>query len=226
MVLYEDNHIIIVNKQVGELVQSDKTGDSTLAETVKTYIKKKYNKPGDVFLGIVHRLDRPVSGAIIFARTSKALTRINKMLKDREIEKTYWAVSQKYPQLEEGTLVHYITRNEKKNKSHAHDHECRNSKKAILHYKLLSRTKNFYLLEIKLETGRHHQIRCQLAKVDCIIKGDLKYGARRSNKEGGIHLHSRHVSFIHPVSKEKISVTAPPPSGDNLWKEFVSMSGN
>lgn len=218
-VLYEDNHIIIVNKNTSEIVQGDKTGDKPLSEIVKEWLKEKYNKPGNVFLGVTHRLDRPVSGIVVFAKTSKALPRLNEMFKNKEIKKIYWAIVKKNPPKEEDTLVHYLVRNEKQNKSYAYDTEKPNSKKAILHYKLISGSDNYNLLEIDLETGRHHQIRCQLSKMGCPIKGDLKYGFERSNPDGGISLHARKISFIHPVSKELIEVTAPVPD-DKLWKVF------
>ncbi len=220
-VLYEDNHIIIVNKTVSEIVQGDKTGDKPLSEIVKEYLKEKYNKPGNVFIGVTHRLDRPTSGIVVFAKTSKALPRLNDMFKNKEIKKTYWAIVKNAPKQSEGTLKHYLVRNEKQNKSYAYDTEKPNSKLAILHYKTIARSDNYNLLEIDLETGRHHQIRCQLAKIGCPIKGDLKYGAERSNSDGGISLHARKVSFIHPVSKELIEITAPVPE-DNLWKAFQS----
>lgn len=219
-VLYEDNHILIVNKEIGELVQVDKTGDASLEETLKVWLKEKYNKQGNVYLGVTHRLDRPVSGNVIFAKTSKALPRLNEMFKNGEIHKTYWALVKTPPQNQEGELVHYIVRNEKQNKSYAYDTEKPNSKKAILHYKVLGKSDSFYLLEVDLKTGRHHQIRCQLAKMGCPIKGDLKYGFPRSNPDGGISLHSRHVEFMHPVSGLKISVTAPTPSYDKVWRLF------
>lgn len=218
-VLYEDNHIIIVNKSVSEIVQGDKTGDQPLSETVKQWIKEKYNKPGNVFCGVTHRLDRPVSGVVIFAKTSKALARLNDMFKNKEIKKTYWAIVKNMPKTEEAELRHYLVRNEKQNKSYAYDSEKPNSKLAILHYKLISRSDRYNLLEIDLQTGRHHQIRCQLAKIACSIKGDLKYGYDRSNPDGGISLHARTVSFVHPVSKESIEVTAPAPD-DTLWAYF------
>lgn len=218
-VLYEDNHIIIVNKTVSEIVQGDKTGDKPLSEIVKDWIKEKYNKPGNVFCGVTHRLDRPVSGIVIFAKTSKALARLNAMFKDKEIKKTYWAIVKNKPKQENGTLINYLVKNEKQNKSYAYDTEKPNSKKAILHYKLIAKSDKYNLLEIDLETGRHHQIRTQLANMGCVIKGDLKYGADRSNPDGGISLHAHKVSFIHPVSQELIEVTAPVPE-DNLWKAF------
>ena len=218
-VVYEDNHIIVVNKTSSEIVQGDKTGDVPLSETVKQYIKEKYNKPGNVFLGVVHRLDRPVSGLVVFAKTGKALTRLNEMFRNNEVKKTYWAIVKECPKETEGELVHYLVRNEKQNKSYAYEKEVRNSKKAVLHYKLIGHSQNYYLLEVDLKTGRHHQIRCQLAKMGCTIKGDLKYGAPRSNPDGSICLHARAVKFIHPVSKEQIELTAPVPEG-NLWNGF------
>ena len=218
-VVYEDNHIIVVNKTASEIVQADKTGDTPLSETVKQYLKEKYQKPGNVFLGVTHRLDRPVSGLVIFAKTSKALTRLNEMFRTSEVKKTYWAVVKNAPKELEGELVHYLARNEKQNKSFAYDKEVPNSKKAILNYRLIGHSENYYLLEVDLKTGRHHQIRCQLAKMGCPIKGDLKYGAPRSNPDCRICLHARKVRFIHPVSKELIELEAPLPEG-NLWKGF------
>jgi len=220
-VLYEDNHLIVVNKMPGEIVQGDKTGDQTLAEDVKAYIKKKYSKPGDVFLGIVHRLGRPTSGAVIFARTSKALARLNQMLQDKTIKKTYWAIVGERPPMENGTLEHYLKKNEKQNKSYVYTKPVKEAKKATLHYKLLAASKRYNLLEIVLETGRHHQIRAQLASIDCVIKGDLKYGAARSNSDGSISLHARKLEFIHPVKKEPITIEADIPD-DNLWNEFAN----
>ena len=201
-VVYEDNHIIIVNKTASEIVQGDKTGDTPLSETVKQYLKEKYNKPGNVFIGVTHRLDRPVSGLVVFAKTSKALSRLNDMFRQGEVEKTYWAIVKNAPAAEEGTLVHYMIKNEKQNKSYAYDKEVKGSKKAILDYRLIGHSQNYFLLEVNLHTGRHHQIRCQLAKMGCPIKGDLKYGFPRSNPDGSICLHSRRVKFVHPVSKE------------------------
>ena len=222
-VVYEDNHIIIVNKQSGEIVQGDKTGDRPLSDLVKDYIKEKYQKPGAVFLGVAHRLDRPVSGLVVFARTSKALTRLNKMFAEGEVHKTYWAIV-KSPRSENSnewhTLEHWLVRNEKQNKSYAYDHERPNAKKAILKYRALSHSDNYTLLEVNLMTGRHHQIRCQLAAMGCPIKGDLKYGAPRSNPDGSISLMARRVEFIHPVSKSPIVVEAPVPN-DNLWQALV-----
>lgn len=221
-VVYEDNHIIIVNKTASEIVQGDKTGDTPLSEIVKLYIKEKYSKPGNVFLGVTHRLDRPVSGIVVFAKTSKALSRLNEMFRNSEVKKTYWAIVKNRPELDEGELVHYMVKNEKQNKSYAYDKEVKDSKKAVLHYKLIGHSQNYYLLEVDLKTGRHHQIRCQLAKMGCPIKGDLKYGFPRSNPDGSICLHSRRVRFIHPVSKTEIDVVAPLPAG-NLWNGFEMM---
>ncbi|HEY5507741.1 MAG: RluA family pseudouridine synthase [Paludibacter sp.] len=217
-VLYEDNHIIAVNKSSSEIVQGDKTGDQPLSETIKLYLKEKYNKPGDVFLGVVHRLDRPVSGVVLFAKTSKALTRLNEMFRTQEIKKTYWAIVKEKPEQPEGRLEHYLTRNEKQNKSMAYDKPRSDAKKAALSYRMIAQSDTYYLLEVQLETGRHHQIRCQLAKMGCPIKGDLKYGFPRSNPNGGISLHARSVEFIHPVSKEFIQLTAPLPTDDKLWQ--------
>lgn len=217
-VLYEDNHLIAVNKSSGDLVQGDKTGDVILPDMIKEYIAVKYDKPGAVYLGVSHRLDRPTSGAVVFARTSKALTRMNKLFANHETKKIYWAVVEGQVTREKQTLSHYLVRNSKQNKSYAHDHEVPHSKKAVLHYKLLYRLDNYSLLEITLETGRHHQIRSQLSKIGCIIKGDLKYGARRSNKDGSIHLHARTLSLIHPVRKEPVHIIAPVPSQDPIWQ--------
>ena len=218
-VIYEDNHIIIVNKKSGEIVQGDKTGDRPLSDIVKDYIKEKYAKPGAVFLGVVHRLDRPVSGLVVFARTSKALSRLNKMFAEGEVHKTYWAITKNAPRDNEGTLTHWLVRNEKQNKSYAYEQEKPNAKKAILKYHVLSHSDNYSLIEVQLLTGRHHQIRCQLAAIGCPIKGDLKYGAPRSNPDGSISLLSRRVEFVHPVSKETIIAEAPLPD-DKLWKAF------
>ena len=218
-VVYEDNHIVVVNKTSSEIVQGDKTGDTPLSEMVKQYLKEKYNKPGNVFIGVTHRLDRPVSGLVVFAKTSKALPRLNEMFRNGEVKKTYWAIVKECPKETEGELVHYLVRNEKQNKSYAYDKEVKNSKKAVLHYKLIGHSQNYYLLEVDLKTGRHHQIRCQLAKMGCPIKGDLKYGSPRSNPDGSICLHARTVQFVHPVSKEMIQFTAPVPEG-NLWNGF------
>ena len=239
-VIYEDNHIIIVNKQSGEIVQGDKTGDRPLSDIVKDYIKERYAKPGAVFLGVVHRLDRPVSGLVIFARTSKALSRLNKMFAEGEVHKTYWAIVKRGERSEVRgeklevrgerndewhTLEHWIVRNEKQNKSYAYDTEKPNAKKAILKYRALSHSDNYTLLEVRLLTGRHHQIRCQLAAMGCPIKGDLKYGAPRSNPDGSISLMARRVEFIHPVSKEPIVVEAPVPN-DSLWQAIAPKSTN
>ena len=218
-VVYEDNHIVVVNKTSSEIVQGDKTGDTPLSEMVKQYLKEKYNKPGNVFIGVTHRLDRPVSGLVVFAKTSKALPRLNEMFRNGEVKKTYWAIVKECPKETEGELVHYLVRNEKQNKSYAYDKEVKNSKKAVLHYKLIGHSQNYYLLEVDLKTGRHHQIRCQLAKMGCPIKGDLKYGSPRSNPDGSICLHARTVQFVHPVSKEMSRLTAPVPEG-NLWNGF------
>ncbi|MBT7424435.1 MAG: RNA pseudouridine synthase [Flavobacterium sp.] len=215
-VLFEDNHLLIVNKKSGDIVQGDKTGDKPLSDVVKEYIKEKYNKPGEVFLGVVHRLDRPTSGVIIFARTSKALERLNKMLRERTISKTYWAVVKNTPLKEKDSLIHFLKKNPKNNKSTVFTKETDASKKAILHYSVIKKLDNYSLLEIDLETGRHHQIRAQLAYIGSPIKGDLKYGASRSNKDGSIHLHARKISFTHPVSKENILVLAPIPN-ETIW---------
>ncbi len=218
-VLYEDNHIIVVYKESGEIVQGDKTGDKPLSETIKAWIKEKYAKPGNVFLGVVHRLDRPVSGLVVFAKTSKALSRLNDMFRKGEVKKTYWAMVQTPPAEPEGTLTNWLVRNEKQNKSYAYNHEVPNAKKAILKYKTVGQTEHYTLLEVNLLTGRHHQIRCQLSAIGCPIKGDLKYGARRSNPDGSISLLSRTVEFIHPVSKENISVVSPLPA-EKVWDNF------
>ena len=216
-VVYEDNHIIIVSKRSGEIVQGDKTSDEPLSETVKRYIKEKYGKPGEVFLGVVHRLDRPVRGLVVFARTSKALTRMIKMFAEGDVHKTYWAITKNTPKEPEGTLTHWIVRNEQQNKSYAYDKEKPHAKKAILHYRVIGHSDNYSLIEVRLLTGRHHQIRCQLAAMGCPIKGDLKYGAPRSNPDGSISLLSRRMEFVHPVSKENICVEAPLPD-DPLWQ--------
>jgi 23S rRNA pseudouridine1911/1915/1917 synthase len=215
-VLYEDNHIIIVNKRVGDIVQADKTGDKPLSDVVKDYIKDKYNKPGNVYLGVTHRLDRPTTGIVVFAKTSKVLPRLNKLFSDKKINKTYWAVVKQIPEKEKATLIHWLKKNPKNNKSTAFNTEIKDSKKAILHYEVIKQLNNYFLLEVNLETGRHHQIRCQLSSIGSSIKGDLKYGFDRSNTDGGIHLHSRKIEFIHPVSKEDISVLASTPQ-DPIW---------
>ncbi len=216
-VIHEDNHLIVVNKRVGDIVQGDKTGDKPLSEIVKEYIKDKYNKPGEVFLGVVHRLDRPTTGIVVFARTSKALSRMNELFSNRETQKTYWAVVKNKPVKSPDKLVHYIKRNEKNNTSKAHLNEVPDSKLASLEYKIIKELTNYTALEIELHTGRHHQIRAQLAAIGSPIKGDLKYGFDRSNPDGGIHLHARKLSFTHPVSKETITIIAPTPD-DVIWK--------
>ena len=215
-VLFEDNHLIIVNKRAGDITQGDKTGDKPLSDVVKEYVKEKYNKAGNVFLGVVHRLDRPTSGVIIFARTSKALERLNKMLRDKIINKTYWAVIKNHPEKEKNTLINYLKKNPKNNKSAVYTKEIMDSKKAILHYNVIKKLDNYSLVEIDLETGRHHQIRAQLSFIGSPIKGDLKYGFNRSNKDGSIHLHARKIEFVHPVTKEQISVIAPTPK-EVIW---------
>jgi 23S rRNA pseudouridine1911/1915/1917 synthase len=218
-IAYEDNHIIIVNKRAGDIVQGDKTGDTPLSDLLKMYIKVKFNKPGNVFLGVIHRLDRPTSGLVSFARTSKGLTRMTELFKNREISKTYWAIVKNKPEKDKDTLIHYLKKNPKNNKSTAFDTEKPDTKKAILHYKLIASSETYHLLEINLETGRHHQIRAQLAKIGSPIKGDLKYGFSRSNKNAGISLHARQIAFIHPIKKEAVSVIAPTPS-DDIWDFF------
>ena len=228
-VIYEDNHIIIVYKESGEIVQGDKTGDLPLSETVKAYIKEKYDKPGEVFLGVVHRLDRPVAGLVVFARTSKALTRLNRMFAEGEVHKTYWAIVEKRRSNSQLSIInyqlsilltHWLTRNEQQNKSYAYDHEVPRSKKAVLRCRLLARGEHYDLVEVELMTGRHHQIRCQLSAIGCPIKGDLKYGARRSNPDGSISLLSRKVAFMHPVSKQPVCIEAPLPASDPLWQKL------
>ena len=223
-VLYEDNHIIIVYKEAGEIVQGDKSGDEPLSETVRRWIKEKYQKPGNVFLGIVHRLDRPVSGLVIFAKTSKALARLNNMFRNGEVHKTYWAIVTRPPFEPEATLTDWLVRNERQNKSYAYNHQVPTSKKSILHYKIINRADRYTLLEINLMTGRHHQIRCQLSNMDCPIKGDLKYGAPRSNPDGSISLLSHRVEFVHPVSKENICIESPLPD-DTLWHAIANVQG-
>jgi len=215
-ILFEDNHLIVVNKRSGDIVQGDKTGDTPLSEEVKSYIKEKYNKPGEVFLGVVHRLDRPTTGIVVFARTSKALERLNKAFKERQVEKTYWALVKNMPPTETETLTHHLVRNEKKNKSFAFNRPEKNSKEASLTYRIIKKLNSFYLLEVALHTGRHHQIRAQLSAIGCSIKGDLKYGADRSNKDGSISLHSRELKITHPVTKELLHIVAKPPS-DPVW---------
>ena len=218
-VLNEDNHLIVINKRVGDIVQGDKTGDKPLSDVVKEYLKHKYNKPGDVFLGVVHRLDRPTSGIVVFAKTSKALTRLNELFSNRETKKTYWAVTKNKPAKTTENLIHFIKRNEKTNTSKAHLKEVPDSKKASLTYNIFKELTNYVALEIELHTGRHHQIRAQLSAIGCPIKGDLKYGFDRSNPDGGIHLHARKLHFIHPVSKDPITITAPTPS-DSIWNSL------
>ncbi len=218
-ILHEDNHIIVVNKRVGDIVQGDKTGDQPLSEIVKEYIKDKYNKPGEVFLGVVHRLDRPTSGIVVFARTSKALTRLNELFSNRETQKTYWAIVKNKPSKNSDTLIHFLKRNEKNNTSKAHLKEVPESKKASLDYTIIKELNNYFALEINLHTGRHHQIRAQLSAIGCPIKGDLKYGFDRSNPDGGIHLHARKLVFIHPVTKVKLELIAPTPS-DAIWNSI------
>lgn len=222
-VIYEDNHLIVINKKAGVLVQGDKTGDTPLNETVKAYIKKKYNKPGDVFLGTVHRLDRPTSGIVLFARTGKALTRMNDLFKRKDIQKTYWAVTEKPPLRKTGICVDFLQKNEKQNKSYVKGENAPKAKRAELSYQLIGKGDNYSYIEVLPVTGRHHQIRVQLSNIGCIIKGDLKYGARRSNKDGSIHLHARKLEFVHPVKKESVRIIAQPPN-DPLWNEFVKIS--
>ena len=223
-VLYEDNHIIAVNKHPSDIVQGDKTGDTPLSDFVKQYIKEKYNKPGDVFVGTVHRIDRPVSGIVLFAKTSKALTRLNQMFQTKEIQKTYWAVVKNKPKNIIGTLVHYLRKNQQKNMSKAFEKETPGALRSELEYELICSSDNYQLLEVKPHTGRHHQIRVQLSSMGCPIKGDLKYGFDRSNKDKSIHLHARKVEFIHPVKKEPIIIIAPPPN-EVLWNEFMKRVG-
>jgi 23S rRNA pseudouridine1911/1915/1917 synthase len=218
-VLFEDNHLIAVNKRSGDIVQGDKTGDIPLPEIIKEWLKAKYDKPGNVFCGVIHRLDRPVSGVVLFAKTSKGLSRMTEQFREKETNKTYWAIVKNKPAVPEGKLVHYLLKDEKTNKSKAFDKEIKGSKRAELLYKLIASGENYHLLEVTLLTGRHHQIRAQLAKMGCSIKGDLKYGSERSNRDGSISLHSRQLSFIHPVSKETITLTAPVPN-DKLWLDL------
>ena len=218
-VLFEDNHVIVINKRASDIVQGDKTGDETMPDKIKAYLKEKYQKPGNVFCGVVHRLDRPTSGAVVFARTSKALERLNAQFREKETNKVYWAIVENKPASSSGQLVHYLKKNEKQNKSYTSDTEIPQSKKAILNYKLIKSSDKYHLLEIELETGRHHQIRVQLSTIGCRIKGDVKYGARRPNKDGSISLHARKLEFIHPTSKEVIKIVAPTPA-DPLWDFF------
>lgn len=219
-ILFEDNHLLVLNKKPGDLIQGDATGDIPLSEIAKAYIREKYNKPGNVYLGIPHRLDRPTSGLIVFAKTSKALSRLNKLFASRDILKIYWALVENPPQPKEASLKHYLLRNRKQNKSYSHKHEVPNSKLGVLHYKTLKQLKHYTLLEVDLETGRHHQIRSQLSAIHCIIKGDLKYGAKRSNSDGSIHLHARALKFTHPVTKEELHLIAPPPR-DAIWDACI-----
>jgi 23S rRNA pseudouridine1911/1915/1917 synthase len=218
-ILYEDNHIIAINKRSSDLSQGDKTGDASLDSEVKKYIARKYNKPGDVFLGVVHRLDRPVSGVILYARTSKALARLNEMFRSTQVKKTYLAIVKERPPEDKATITHFLKKNEKQNKTYVYDDEVKGSKKASLSYRVAGRSDRFYLLEVELHSGRHHQIRAQLAKTGCPVKGDLKYGFQRSNENGSISLLARRIEFIHPVKKEKIIITAPFPEGD-IWHVF------
>ena len=220
-VLFEDNHIVIVNKRAGDIVQGDKTGDTPLSEIVKAYIKEKYNKPGQVYLGVVHRLDRPTTGIVVFAKTSKALSRLNKLFAEKDIDKTYWAIVKQKPDPVKGALTHWLKKNPKNNKSTAYNHEIEGGKKAVLDYQLIKTLDRYHLIEVQLYTGRHHQIRSQLSKIGCSIKGDLKYGFDRTNKDASIHLHSRKLAFTHPVSKEKISITAATPD-DVIWNACES----
>lgn len=220
-VLYEDNHIIAVNKKPSDIVQGDKTGDRPLGDFVKDYIKKKYNKSGNVFLGVVHRLDRPVSGVILFARTSKALSRLNELFRSKQVEKTYWAVVKKKPNPTKDILVHYLKKNQQKNKSTAFNRKEYGTYKSELSYQLIKSLDNYHLLEVLPKTGRHHQIRVQLSKIGSPIKGDIKYGSDRTNKDASIHLHARKIEFIHPVKKEPISISATPPNKDPIWKECL-----
>jgi 23S rRNA pseudouridine1911/1915/1917 synthase len=218
-ILFEDNHLIALNKKSGEIVQGDKTGDKPLSEIVKDYLKEKYNKPGAAFIGVVHRIDRPVTGVIIFARTSKALVRMNELFREKKVKKTYWAVVKNKPEEDSGTLIHYLKKDEKNNKSKAFDKEVPGSLRSWLDYKVIGKSDNFYLIEVSPQTGRHHQIRVQLAAIGCPIKGDVKYGFQRSNEDGSIHLHARKVDFIHPVKKNEISLIAPVPD-EKIWKFF------
>lgn len=220
-ILYEDNHLLVVNKHAGDLVQPDPSGEAALEDRIKAYIKSRDGKPGAVFLGVVHRIDRPVSGAVLFAKTSKALTRLNEMIRTGEIRKIYWAITEQRPEPEQGELRHYILRDGKSNRSRAFDIPKPEAKEARLRYRTAAASARYTLVEVELLTGRHHQIRAQLSKIGCPIKGDLKYGAKRSNPDGGISLHSRSVTFLHPVRKEPLTVTAPVPEGDNLWAFFA-----
>jgi len=222
-ILYEDNHLIAINKTGYDLVQGDSTGDEPLVDEVKKYIKEKYKKPGDVYLGIVHRIDRPVTGVVLFARTSKALIRMNKKFQDKEMKKTYLAIVKNLPPKDEDEIIHYLLKDSSKNKSYAYNKNRAVAKEAVLSYRLVSSVARYYLLEIDLKTGRHHQIRCQLAKIGCPIRGDLKYGYPRSNSNGGISLHAQKLEFFHPIKQELVSIVAPLPENDNLWKEFENV---
>jgi 23S rRNA pseudouridine1911/1915/1917 synthase len=222
LILFEDNHILVVNKLPSQIVQGDKTGDIPLSELLKEYLKQKYSKPGEVFLGVVHRIDRPVSGITVFARTSKALSRLNEMLKTREMRKTYWAVVKNHPPAHEAKLIHFLRRDEARNKAFIVPEGTKNAQKAELSYRLIAKSDTYYLLEIDLQTGRHHQIRAQLAAIGCPIKGDLKYGFGRSNTDGSIHLHARKIEFMHPVKNELLTIIAAPPS-DPVWNYFLSV---
>jgi 23S rRNA pseudouridine1911/1915/1917 synthase len=219
-ILFEDNHLIVINKLPSEIVQGDKTGDQPLSDLVKKYIKEKYNKPGEVFLGVVHRIDRPVGGAVIFARTSKALSRMNELIKQRKVKKTYWAIVKNKPPKNEGELIHYLRRDQKKNKSFVYEKKVENSKEAKMTFKVIGKSNDYYLIQVNLITGRHHQIRAQLSKIGSPIKGDLKYGFNRSNKDASISLHARSIEFVHPVKKENITIMANPPE-DILWNFFL-----
>ena len=219
-VLFEDNHLIIINKRPGDIIQGDKTKDTPLVEIVKEYIKVKYNKPGNVYLGVIHRIDRPTSGIVVFAKTSKALSRMNAMLKNQEVNKLYWAITQNKPENKTGKLIHWLRKNPKNNKSTHFSKETNNAKKAVLNYRILKTLENYYLLEIKMQSGRHHQIRCQLQAIGCPIKGDIKYGSKRTNKDGSIDLHALNVKFIHPISKEQIDITAPL-RDQKIWQNSV-----
>ena len=222
-ILFEDNHLIIINKNAGELVQGDFTGDKPLLETVREYIRDKYDKPGNVFTGLVHRLDRPTSGIVVFAKTSKALTRMNTLFEKREVSKTYWALVRNEPAKKEDRLIHFLKKDPKKNRSFSYSNDKNGAKKAVLSYKTLAKSESYYLLEVALETGRHHQIRAQLSEIGCPIKGDLKYGFPRSNKDASISLHARYLSFVHPVSKETLNITAPAPNTDKVWQFFSNL---
>lgn len=222
-ILHEDNHLIAINKESSEIVQGDRTGDTTMPDTIKIYLKDKYNKPGNVFCGVIHRLDRPTSGVILFARTSKGLERMNKQFRDKETSKTYWAILENKPPNTEGTLINYLKKNEKQNKSYVTSKDTKGSKEAILSYRLISSSERYHLVEVKLETGRHHQIRAQFSKIGCCIKGDLKYGGKRSNQDGSICLHSRVLEFNHPTTKEPIKITAPIPT-NRYWQLFNAVN--